>query len=524
MFLDSPLFTKLADGSLQCLCCAHKCVIPEGKLGKCRVRGNVNGKPYAPVYGRYTVAIDPIEKKPLYHYLPGSAVYSYGTVGCNFSCQFCQNSSLSMWNLDLEDVGEINESDIGRLKHLTPEKVVSDAIKEGCASIASTYNEPTVSTEFSFQVFKLAKEKALHTIYVTNGYESEECLNYLAPYLDAVNIDLKSFSEDFYVKVLGAHLQPVLDTIRRCYSMGIHTEVTTLVIPQNNDSDEELTKTAEFIASVGTDIPWHVSAYHDAYKYEGLGHTPLKTLQRARDIGKKAGLKYIYMGNVQSPDARITKCPSCGTTLINRVWFGAEVKMTSGKCPNCGEVIPGYYEDAINMKDKLFEVPPELSGLIQKITEDKPETVNSEGDCPKNYIIYATQNGTSKEVAEAIASQISGYTVCDIQQFSIQKLSNAENCIFCVATYGRGAPPASATVFWNDLQNVSELNKTLNIAMVALGSSAYRRTFCGFGKSLEKKLIELGAHEIIPMFLRDEEDDSCDDGVNEWISNLKSKL
>ena len=236
-------------------------------------------------------------------------------------------------------------------------------------------------------------------------------------------------------------------------------------------------------------------------------------------------MKYIYLGNVQAPEARITKCPNCDTLLIDRIWFGADVKMDGGKCPKCGEIIPGLFEDAINLKDKLDEVPPELSALIKPTTstpEEKDTTDNESSQ--KNYIIYATQNGTSKEVAEAIEGQINGYKVCDIQQFTVKQLQDSNNCIFCAATYGRGSPPASAVAFWNELQNISSFSKPINFAVVGLGSSAYRRTFCGFAKSLENKLIELGAKEILPICLRDEQDDECDDSVNEWIDKLKSLL
>ena len=387
VFENSPLFNRLPNGDLQCLCCQHKCVIPPGKLGKCRVRGNVDGKPYSPLWGRYTVAIDPIEKKPLNHFLPGSTVYSYGTVGCNFNCQFCQNSSLSMWKLDIEDVKCIKQSDIGVLKQYTPEKMVQEAIKHGCLSIASTYNEPTISTEFSHEVFKLAKSKGLHTVYVTNGFESAETLNYLGPYLDAVNIDLKAFSEDFYVKVLGGHLDGVCKTIKRCFAMGIHTEVTTLVIPQANDSDKELTQIAEFLAGISKDIVWHISAYHDDYLFQGRGRTPLKTLERAKAIGEKAGLKYVYMGNVYSDDGGNTKCPKCGKTLITRGWHDAHItsNFMSGRC-KCGEPIPGLFQNAVNLRPKLNSVPQDLL--------DEPTAMSIVSGENPDVVVYASMNGT----------------------------------------------------------------------------------------------------------------------------------
>lgn len=513
---NSPLYKQLPDNYIQCVCCSHYCQIAPGKLGKCRIRGNNNGQLVLPTFGRYTVAIDPIEKKPLHHFLPGSSIYSYGTVGCNFSCQFCQNSSLSMWNLDIEDVGCIHESDIGRLKRLTPERVVNEALKNHCQAIASTYNEPTVSSEFSYQVFKLAKEKGLHTVYVTNGYESVECLDYLAPYLDAVNIDLKSFNDKFYMKTCGGHLEPVCNTIRRCYAMGIHTEVTTLVIPQNNDSDEELTKTAEFLASVGKDIPWHISAYHDDYKFEGFGRTPLETLKRAAAIGKKAGLLYVYMGNVQAPEARVTRCPKCGNLLVDRVWFGADVKMKGGKCDKCGEKVPGFFSDANNLKPKLTRVPDHLRNLANAPEPNKPQ-----GKLPSKLVIYASQNGTAQEYAERIAMS-QGVDCFNIADIKFEDLPQAESVVFAVATYGRGAPPPSAAAFWEKAKDTKIDLSALKFAVLGCGSTGYKKTFCGFAKSIEEKLKECGAKELCPLCTRDDlDDDETYPEVTKWIDALK---
>jgi pyruvate-formate lyase-activating enzyme/flavodoxin len=386
---------------------------------------------------------------------------------------------------------------------------VRDAIANGCLSIASTYNEPTVSSEFSHATFKLAKEKGLYTAYVTNGYESEECLNYLGPYLDAVNIDLKSFSDEFYMKVCGAHLKPVCDTIKRCYAMGIHTEVTTLVIPGNNDSDEELTKTAEFIASVGKDIPWHLSAYHDAYKFSGLGHTPLKTLQRAYSIGKKAGLQFVYLGNVSAPEARVTKCPACENTLIDRAWFDAKVKIHGGKC-KCGQVIPGLFVDADNRKPKLNSVP--------EILLSRP--VERKVGLPKDVVLYATQGGTSKEVAEKVAAAI-GYAVHDINGVTVGEIASCNHVIFAVATYGRGAPPAAATSFWGSLQNSNDQLPQLKYTVIGLGSSGFAKTFCGFGKDLDAALQKLGATQMMELCTIDDQEDNPEI-VEKWIEGFKS--
>lgn len=511
-FEKSPLFKPLDNNDIQCLCCQHQCVIQPGKLGRCRVRANVNGKPYSPTWGQYTVAIDPVEKKPLYHFLPGSKVYSYGTVGCNFSCQFCQNSSLSMWKLDIEDVATL-ECTEGRILHrYTPEEMVLMARKNGCEAIASTYNEPTVSTEFSHKVFTLAKKRGLLTIYVTNGFESVETLNYLAPVLDAVNIDLKSFREKFYSQVCGAHLNGVCKTIQRCVAMGIHTEVTTLVIPGENDSDDELRDIAEFLASVDKEIVWHVSAYHDDYKFQGRGRTPLQTLERAARIGRAAGLVYIYLGNVHSADGRITKCPSCGEMLVERDWGNARVKLSHGKC-KCGRVIPGVFPGAWNVREKINEVPADLL--------DKP--VASEQANARNVVFFATQGHTSEAFARSIAEQL-GFEVDDIKNLSVSRLAGLERVVFAVSTYGRGQPPASGAEFWaalKDLENLPTDNKP-QFAVLGCGSSSFSATFVGFAKALEQKMLALGCREVIEMCVRDEMEDE-DEKVDEWARQIQFK-
>lgn len=500
------LFEKLEGGDLRCVCCNHYCVIKPGMLGKCRVRGNVNGEPKFPTWGRYTIAIDPIEKKPLYHFLPGSNIFSYGTIGCNFSCQFCQNSSLSMWGLDIEDICQIKESDMGRLTKLTPEIVVKTAKERNCLSVASTYNEPTVTTEFSASVFKLCKENGLYTVYVTNGYESVECLNYLAPYLDAVNIDLKSFSEEFYNKVCGGHLRYVLDTIRRCYAMGIHTEVTTLVIPRNNDSDEELTKAAEFIASVSTDIPWHLSAYHDDYKFQGYGHTPLETLQRAAKIGYKAGLKYIYIGNVRSEDGRFTKCPKCNNVLIKRDWFDAKTLLKNGKC-RCGQKIPGFFKDADNRPPKINNVPKELTGFVSE-----KEVV------PQKCVLYATEGNTSKKIAHQIASK-NMVPILNVKDVDVRSFHD-QTVVFVLSTYGKGDPPQNAREFWKEFQSLKEIN--IRFAVFGCGDSAYEDTFCGFAKKVEKFLLSKSCTKTLETGFRDDSE-STHTHIDKWVNSVSFK-
>lgn len=508
----------MPNGDIQCLCCQHKCLIPPGKLGKCRVRANVDGKPVSPTWGQYTVAVDPVEKKPLYHFLPGSKVYSYGTVGCNFSCQFCQNSSLSMWKLDIEDVSQLDNTEGRRLSKYTPEQMVKEAMKTGCLSIASTYNEPTVSTEFSYEVFKLAKLKGLKTIYVTNGFESVETLNYLGPFLDAVNIDLKSYREDFYSRVLGGHLKGVCDTIRRCSAMGIHTEVTTLLIPDANDSNEEISDIANFLASIDKDIVWHVSAYHDDYKFVGRGRTPIQTLQRAVDIGRKAGLRYIYMGNVRTADGRNTKCPKCGATLINREWFDANPShLVKGRC-QCGQKIPGLFIDAANLRPKIDHVPKELIEEEQQLSTEVPQPLP--GEFPQNFVVFASKGGTSKSFAEKIAQHLHYEVVLNFADISLEALQNARNVVFVVSTYGRGMPPPNANDAWAKITEFQGQLPNLHFAVLGCGSSSFSSTFAGFAKNLQEKLIELGADEVAPLCTRDENEEADDQKVEEWISGL----
>ena len=398
---------------------------------------------------------------------------------------------------------------MGRLRKLTPEKIVREAIKEGCDSIASTYNEPTITSEFSHEVFKLAKLNGLHTIYVTNGYESAECLEYLAPYLDAVNIDLKSFRDEFYSNVCGAHLQPVLDTIRRCYLMGIHTEITTLVIPQNNDSDEELTDAAKFIASVGTDIPWHISAYHDDYNFKNFGRTPFETLKRAYDIGKAAGLKFIYIGNVNAPEQRSTSCPSCGKLLIKRQWFGANVVMKKGKC-QCGYEINGLFSDADNLKKpKLTSVPQDnvISTPIQQTA------------LPDVVVLYSSMNGTSERIAKSVGSKV-GCPVVSLSNITAEKIKQCKRIYFVVSTYGHGMPPSTATAFWQSLISPSLDFNNIEFSIIGVGSSRFKDTFCGFAKILRTKMIELKAHEIHDIVFRDEESAEPDSDINKFIQQL----
>jgi len=274
---------------VRCLACSHKCLIAEDKTGICGVRKNIKGKLFLLVYGKVAAMnVDPIEKKPLYHFLPGSKAFSIGTVGCNFKCEWCQN-------FDISQISKKEKVIFG--KDINPKEIIEEAIKTGCKSIAYTYDEPAIFIEFVKDCAILAKKKGLKNILVTNGYLSKESFNFIKDYIDAANIDLKSFDDKTYKKYCGAKLQPVLDNIRWFHDAGIHIEITTLVIPGLNDSDKEIEKITEFIASLDKNIPWHISRFFPMYRMKDKDITPIKTLQRAEGIGKKY-LKYVYLGNI----------------------------------------------------------------------------------------------------------------------------------------------------------------------------------------------------------------------------------
>jgi len=325
-------------GEVRCTLCAHNCRIKDGRRGICGVRENRGGKLYSLVYGRLVSEnIDPVEKKPLFHFHPASITWSIATVGCNFHCLHCQNYEISQY--PVRHHGEIT----GRPR--TAEEVVATAMAEGCDSISYTYIEPTIFMEFALDCAKLAKEAGLKNIFVSNGYTSEEATRTLAPFLDANNIDLKSFSDDFYRKVCGARLQPVLDTIRLMHDLGVWVEVTTLIIPGHNDSPRELEKIAAFIHGISPDIPWHVTRFYPTFKLTDPPPTPVATLQTAREIGKGVGLRHVYTGNIPGDDGENTFCPSCGELLIKRNGYIARQSgLVKGTCRNCGETIAGVWD------------------------------------------------------------------------------------------------------------------------------------------------------------------------------------
>lgn len=333
--VEAMLYEKLADGKVRCNLCNHRCLILESKRGVCQVRENNDGTLYSLVYGRLVSrAIDPIEKKPLFHFYPGTDSYSIATVGCNFRCLQCQNYEISQY--PKEHDGLI----IGQ--EFPPEVIVEEAERYNCETIAYTYVEPTIFFEYAYDTAKLAHQQEIKNIFVSNGYMTEEATRLLAPYLDGINIDLKSFRDESYKEVFGARLQPVLDTIKLMKKLGIWVEVTTLVIPTINDSEEELKEIARFIRDVGAGVPWHVTRFHPTYKLRELPPTPVKTLRRAREIGLEAGLRYVYEGNVPGEGGENTYCYKCGELLIRRWGFSLlNYLIKDGSCPNCGTAIDG---------------------------------------------------------------------------------------------------------------------------------------------------------------------------------------
>lgn len=332
---EAFLYQKLDENKVQCNLCAHRCVINPGKKGICKVRENCVGILYTKVYGR-TVAknIDPIEKKPLYHFYPGSKAYSIATPGCNFHCRFCQNWDISQ---------PINDEILKSGQEATPEQIVLDAKQAECQSIAYTYTEPTIFFEYSYDTARMAHEEGLKNIYVTNGYMTHEMLEMINPYLDAVNVDLKAFRDETYRRIIGARLQPVLDSLKKIKQLGIWLEVTSLIIPGVNDDPHEIRDMANFVATeLGVDVPWHISRFFPAYKMKEVPYTPLQTLLMAKEIGFEAGLRYVYTGNLGNNGNLDTVCPKCGQVLIERSNFGiVKNNIKDDCCPNCGKEIAG---------------------------------------------------------------------------------------------------------------------------------------------------------------------------------------
>ncbi|RLE37586.1 AmmeMemoRadiSam system radical SAM enzyme [Candidatus Acetothermia bacterium] len=333
---EAMLYEKLGDGRVRCNLCAHRCVISPGHRGICAVRENRDGTLYSLVYGKaISLAVDPIEKKPLFHFLPGSRTYSVATVGCNFTCLNCQNYTISQY--PREHNGQV----IG--EEISPAEIVTDAVERGCQTIAYTYTEPTIFFEYAYDTARLGREKGLRNVFVSNGYMTEEAVEEIVPYLDGINIDLKGISDEFYRKIAGGTLRPVLRSIERFHRAGVWVEVTTLVIPGMNDSDDDLRWIAEAIYGISPAIPWHISRFYPAYRLRDVPPTPVATLRRAREIGKEVGLRYVYLGNVPG-EGESTYCPHCGAKLIKRIGFAVvENRLQDGHCPKCGAPIDGVF-------------------------------------------------------------------------------------------------------------------------------------------------------------------------------------
>lgn len=331
---EAMFYRKLESDSVECFLCAQRCRIKPGKRGKCGVRENKRGTLFSLVYEQIIAQhVDPIEKKPLFHFHPASRSYSIATAGCNFRCLFCQNADISQ---------------LPRQERLIPgrrvpaEDVVRQARQSRCSSISYTYTEPTVFMEYALDIMQRAHEAGLANVFVSNGYMTAEALEVLAPRLDAANVDLKAFRDAFYIEQCGARLQPVLDTLRRMKDYGIWLEVTTLLIPGLNDDPGELRELAGYLVSLGPETPWHVSRFHPSYRLLDRRPTPVETLQMARRIGMEAGLRYVYTGNIPGDEGENTFCHSCGDLLIERFGFSTRIcGVRKGTCTRCGTVLAG---------------------------------------------------------------------------------------------------------------------------------------------------------------------------------------
>ncbi|MBL7140292.1 MAG: AmmeMemoRadiSam system radical SAM enzyme [Planctomycetes bacterium] len=326
-------FWKPADGqAVDCFLCAHRCRIQPDGRGVCRVRENRGGTLVTLVYGRVIARhVDPIEKKPLFHFLPGSTAYSIATVGCNFQCGFCQNWQISQW--PRSGAGEMPG------ETLDPADIVADARRHGCASISYTYTEPTIFFEYARDVAVLARDAGLKNTFVTNGYMTAEALEEAAGWLDAANVDLKAWRDEFYRKVCKARLEPVKETIRRMHERGIAVEVTTLLVPGRNTGADDLKGIADFLASVSPDLPWHVTRFHPDYQDHETPPTPADVIEQAIAIGRGAGLRYVYAGNIAG--SQDTVCPSCGAAVIERRGMGvSRTRLRAGACGACEAQLP----------------------------------------------------------------------------------------------------------------------------------------------------------------------------------------
>jgi len=336
---EAYLYKKLEDKKVRCLNCAHYCILHSGQRGLCGAKENINDKLYSLVYGKViAVHIDPIEKKPLFHFLPGSYSLSVATVDCPLFCKTCQNYDISQGFKDAKEIpGE----------EISPQKIVDAALENNLPSISYTYTDPIAFSEYALDTMKLARKAGLKNVWVSSGFWSKELFDLISNYLHAANIDLKGFTDEFYIKYCGAKLHPVLDSLKRIKDKGIWLEVTTLVIPTLNDSPEILTKIAQFIKNeLGDDTPWHITQFCAAisWKLKNLPDTPMETLKKAWQIGKETGLKYVYTGNIPGLPSEDTYCPKCNALVIDRTGYFVNRYDKQGKCPKCGEKIAGFVE------------------------------------------------------------------------------------------------------------------------------------------------------------------------------------
>ena len=334
---EGELYEKLEHGKLRCFACGHRCMISDGLDGICRVRFNRGGKLLVPHGYVGALQLDPVEKKPFFHALPGSLAMSFGMLGCDFHCAYCQNWVTSQALRDPKAIAPPHP--------LTPEEFVALSLKQDARIVTSTYNEPLITSEWAVEIFKVARAQGLKTSYVSNGNGTPQVLEYIKPWVDLYKVDLKSFQDRNYRK-LGGLLNNVLDTIQRLHAMGFWLEIVTLVIPGFNDSNEELRDIARFLAKISPDIPWHITAFHQDYKMTDPDNTPVATLLRAADIGKTEGLNFIYAGNLPSRvgNWENTYCPGCGELLIERTGYRIRVaRFKNGACQKCSRPIPGVW-------------------------------------------------------------------------------------------------------------------------------------------------------------------------------------
>jgi pyruvate formate lyase activating enzyme len=341
--VEGELYEKLPDGSVRCFACGHRCLIREGRRGICQVRFNEGGELRVPWGYVAALQADPIEKKPFFHVLPGSDALTFGMLGCDFHCGYCQNWLTSQAMRDPQ-----SDMSAGFVRQMTPDQMVAYARRSGANVIASSYNEPLITSEWAAEIFRSAHKAGLKCVYISNGNITPEVLAYIRPYLIAYKIDLKTMQASHYRK-LGGVLENVLEGIRQVHASGLWTEVVTLVVPGFNDSTDELMDAARFIASVSPDIPWHVTAFHPDYKMTDPPPTSVNTLLKAAEIGHEAGLNYVYAGNLPGKlkNYENTYCPKCRTLLIERTGYTIyNYHLTAhGACPNCGTPIPGVWTD-----------------------------------------------------------------------------------------------------------------------------------------------------------------------------------